>query len=228
MPWRAALAALLLLIGSASAQPADPRLARAEAAFATARSLWGSGDLARIDALLREALDLQMAVLGTNDLLVARTLDYMGRNSFNGRQFPRAEQLFRLSARIAIPKTGEMTIDVAYYFGSIGASLREQGKFAEARPWVCHSLAIRRALLPADDPLIASSFDNLGRIAYGEGRFGEARALVEESHRLYLLRYASTEPLLVAQARLIDDLRRRAPNAPPFDTLEPCGPVPIA
>ena len=69
---------------------------------------WGR-NLARIDTLLREALDLQMAVLGADGLLVTRTLDYMGRNSFNGRQFPRAEQLFRLSARIAIPKTGEMT-----------------------------------------------------------------------------------------------------------------------
>jgi tetratricopeptide (TPR) repeat protein len=167
--------------------------------------------------LLRRALRLQEEALGLDDLLVARTRDYLGRNAFNAGRFGEAEGLFRDAARIAVPRTGERTADVAYYFGSIAASLREQGRYGEAWPFVCRSLDIRRELQQGDT-LIASSLDNMARIALGEGHAAEARSL----HWIYLAAVGPNAPLVRNQAALLDQLRKLAPDAPRVDARDFC------
>ena len=219
----------LAVAGSAPsrAQPADPRIAQAQRDHDAAEALWQTGGVEEIDRLLRHALSLREEALGPDHLLVARTRDYLGRNAFNSRRFVEAERHFRDAARITIPQTGELTLDVAYYFGSIGASLREQNRFGLARPYVCHSLAIRQSLLPPGHQLIASSLDNLARIALGEGDVVEARTLLEESQRLYVAAFGSEPPLIRNQRALLDRVRAAAPVAPPFEAVA-CGPVPTS
>lgn len=219
---RCLLAAFALVIPlAAAAGQTDPRLADAQRAFDTARSLWQTGNLAGIDLLLRHSLRLREEVLGTEDLLVAETRDHLGRNAFNGRHFVEAERLFRDAARIAVPKTGEKTEAVAYYYGSIGASLREQGLYDPAWPYVCRSLEIRREL-QLGDWLIASSLDNMARIAFGQGRHDVARSLLEQSHWTYLAVAGPDAPVTRSQDVLLDRLRTLARNAPRVDARDLC------
>jgi hypothetical protein len=68
--------------------------------------------------------------------------------------------------------------------GDLGAALRELNRPEEAEPLVRRSLALRRDLLPAQDPAIVASLNNLSRILVREGRFAEAEEAAQEAARL--------------------------------------------
>ncbi len=220
------LLALLLLATPAAAQTNDPP--DAKVAFESATALWGTGRTAAIDLLLRRALALRLETLGPTHLLIAETRDRIARNEYNRGHYPDAEAMWHEAIAIAVPQTTERTRDVAYYYSSIGAALREDRHFAEAWPYVCHAIAIRRAILPPDDPAIAASLDNMGRLALAEGRTPEARALVEESHRLYRAAIGPDPAIVRYQTQFLADLRRRAPVAPPFESLTLCPATPVS
>jgi tetratricopeptide (TPR) repeat protein len=225
-PARLLLLALLLLTPPAAAQPADPP--DATTAFNSATALWSTGQTTAIDLLLRRALALRLEALGPTHLLIAETRDRIARNEYNRNRHAEAQAQWREAIAIAVPQTGELTRDVAYYHSSIGAALREAHHFAEAWPYVCHAYAIRRAILQPNDPALAASLDNMGRLALAQGRTPEARALVEESHRLYRAAIGPDPAIVRYQAQFLADLRARAPVAPAFGSLTLCPGTPVS
>ena len=56
-----------------------------------------------------------------------------------------------------------------------------RGDMTEAEPLLRQALAIRRELLPADDPQLAVSLNNLGFLTWRKGSLQEAEAMSRDS-----------------------------------------------
>jgi tetratricopeptide (TPR) repeat protein len=200
------IVALAGLGGPAGAQPpptvADQaKLLEADRLFDDAVAHWNESVSARVEQDLLRALALRQSVLPPTDPRVAQAQDQLGRVYYNrgiGRAdpgpFQRAEKLFAAAAAAASQSLGPRDLTYAAYLGDLGAALREQHRYAEATRAVCHSLTIRRAVLPADDPLLSASLDNLSRIAYGEGQVQEAMQLQADVRRLRDRAVGSDDP----------------------------------
>ena len=72
------------------------------------------------------------------------------------------------------------TLEDALQLAIRAEEYKEQGKYSEAIPFAEESLRIRRELLSNDDPLLATSLNNLGPLYWNQGRYEEAEPLFRD------------------------------------------------
>lgn len=220
---RAILGAILcaIITSTKSARAEDKRIAEAKIAFDAALAMWDQSPSPMIDLLLRRALSLHEAAGTATDRMAARIRNRIGRNAYNGGSFVIAEQMFRGAVRLATPDATRTDLEFAAYLGDLAAALREQQRYAEAWSPVCRSLAIRREAGGPNDPLVAASLNNMGRIALGEGRAGEAYALMKDAYEINLRAYGESGAAMRREAAALDHVRQLARGI--RIDIDPCG-----
>lgn len=199
-----------LLAWPSPGQAEDARLRDAKAAFEAAQAMWDRSPSPAIDTLLRRALTLQEAGGGGTDRMAARIRNRIGRNAYNGKSFAIAEPMFRDAVALGMSDATPKDLEFAAFLGDLGASLRELGRYPEAWDPVCRSLAIRRAALGENDPQVAASLNNMGRIALGERRNGEAYALMADAYEINRKAYGDAHPAMRREAEILEHVRKLA------------------
>lgn len=207
-----ALALALLLPIDIRAQ--DP-LARADQLIKETEPLW-MGDFAGVDARLREALWLRESALPTTDNRIADVLGMLGRNAWNARAYPAAEQWLRHQLSLDERNRPE-SFETSRAMGDLGATLREMCRLTEAEEFVLRSLALRRRIFPPGHGWIGASLDNLSRILEMQGRLPEAEARAED----VLAMTGPTDPRHTERTQRVACLQRM--QTPGF-VGEPCWP----
>ena len=71
--------------------------------------------------------------------------------------------------------------DVASSLDDLGSMIMVQGDIARAEPLMREALAIRRAVLPADDPQLAVGLNNLAYLLWRKGKQDEAESMYREA-----------------------------------------------
>ena len=223
---RACLLLVALLAWTASAQAEDSRSTAARNAYDAALAMWDRSPSPMIDTLLRKALSLHEASGAVDDRMAARIRNRIGRNAYNGRAFAAAEEMFRDAVRLAAPDAAGTDLEFAAYLGDLAAALRERQLYREAWDPVCRSLAIRRAAVGASDPLVAASLNNMGRIALGEGRAGEAYALMDEAYAINLRAFGEAAGGMQREKANLEQVRQLAGGR--RSAIDPCVSVPTS
>ena len=75
----------------------------------------------------------------------------------------------------AIDQPGSQCVDVATCFDYLGAVLRNQGDFSEAKDYCERALAIREEKLGSQHIHVATTFDNLGCVFFDQGDLEQAK-----------------------------------------------------
>jgi tetratricopeptide (TPR) repeat protein len=73
-----------------------------------------------------------------------------------------------------------------------------QGRYSQAEPLYREALDIRRAALPTDHPLIASSLNNLANVYESEGRYSEAEGLLADALAIRRIALPPSHPDIAA------------------------------
>lgn len=226
MAVRLCLVLAVLLAGAMDVHAEDSRRGQARSAFDAAVAMWDRSPSPLIDTLLRRALSLHEAAGGAEDRMAAQIRNRIGRNAYNGGTFAVAEQMFRDAVRLTAPEATRTDLEFAAYLGDLGAALREQRRYREARDPVCRSLAIRRAAVGPAHPLVAQSLNNLGRIALAESRPGEAYALMDDAYAINHRAFGADAPGMKREKTNLDQVRQLAGGR--RDDVDPCGSVPTS
>ncbi|HSE12567.1 MAG TPA: tetratricopeptide repeat protein [Rudaea sp.] len=103
--------------------------------------------------------------------------------------------------------------DVAESAGQLGRVLRLKADYAQAEPLLREALAIRRKVLPHDDPALIESLDDLAKLRQNRGEFRAANDLFHEAldaaQRYYGSDTIGTARYLDDYAANLDDFGRR-------------------
>jgi len=125
-------------------------------------------------------VDLDRKAYGEASPELTRPYLWLGAAYLNAGQSAEAEEVFRKAAGIWEKLYGEDRM-LGSLLTLLGASLRNQAKFAEAGTLLHRGLALREELLPADDPEIAESLVNLALLYRSEEKIEEAEPLFRRS-----------------------------------------------
>jgi serine/threonine-protein kinase len=112
------------------------------------------------------------------------TLGVIQRNL--GR-YPQSEALLRKAIeerRRTLGSADVVDLDLARLYHELGVTVRFQTSYDSSLVWLTRALAMRRAMLPADDPDIAASLGELASALRYLGRSAESRHMFEEVARL--------------------------------------------
>jgi serine/threonine-protein kinase len=115
-----------------------------------------------------------------------------------------AEQSLSLRRSIGAPD-----IDIADSLDALGRIDRLKADFAKAEPALREAVAIRRAELAKDDPLLIESLDNLGNVLSDKGDFQAAEGVFREAHQLAERHFGNQAP---ETARYLDDYAQDLDN----------------
>lgn len=96
------------------------------------------------------------------------------------KQFDAAEALYRRSLTLR-EQLGDDAFGVAIVLNNIGLNFDEQNRPREAIKYYRESLAIKRRILPANHPSLASTLENIAGVMDSVGEEAEADALFREA-----------------------------------------------
>jgi eukaryotic-like serine/threonine-protein kinase len=161
----AALLVTLALVAGLAARTVEARRANREAARASAEAARAN----REAAAAHEVSDFLTELFKVSDPSEARG------NSITAREI-----LDRGAERIRGGLAGQ-PLTQARLMNTMGSVYSSLGLHDAARPLVEEGLALRRRLLPADDPELIESIARLSVVATEQGKFGEAEALTREA-----------------------------------------------
>lgn len=188
-------------------KPSQSRLADAptQALSSVAGVLDAQGRLDDAERFYREALDIEVPLLGENHSRVIVTRASLGNLFWLKHDYANAEVLARAAlagAEKGLPQGHPLT---AYGHVVLGQSLADAGRPSEAEPHLRAALDMRRAFLPATHWLIANSESVLGGAVAAQGRHAEAERLLLDGYtRLLADRGADDEKTRDARRRLAE------------------------
>ena len=172
--------------GDRDGSPLMPRLADVELERGNALAV--SGDtLDESAAAYREAIALYRRAYGPDHPDEAYGWHNLGELLRRRGRLDEALDAYRHAARIRTDRQGETPL-LGGTLSSIGATLNDMHRWAEAVPPLERALAITRAHVPANDPALvaplealATGYRHIGRIAEARHDFDEAIAIGEKS-----------------------------------------------
>jgi CHAT domain-containing protein/tetratricopeptide (TPR) repeat protein len=177
------------------------------------------GNQGRFDealALHRQALTLREQLLGKDHPDVALSLSNVGYILAQKRDYQNADAPLRRAVEIG-RKLGDKSLAFSSALNNLGGNLDDLKRFPEAQAAHQEALAIRRKILPASHPLIATSLNNLGFNARARGQKEQALALFRESLGIMRKVSGKSDPdLLVPLGNLaiqLSEVRKTAPEA---------------
>jgi tetratricopeptide (TPR) repeat protein len=140
----------------------------------------GLGLYAEAERQLRAAEALQLKT-GARPLERGDTQNRLVNVLYQARKFPEAIKAAELAVDLRRQALGPEHKDVATSLDDLGAVLMASGDMTRAEPLMRESLAMRRRLLPATDPLLAVGLNNLAYLVWRKGQLEEAEAMYREA-----------------------------------------------
>ena len=172
-----------------AASPEDPDFTERRANVATslrslATALYVAGELDAAEPLLREALDIRLAISGDGSVRVAAVLGSLGRVALARGRLDDAEPLLAETLQIRRRKLGEDHLHTALAKKDLAALLigAEGGKGATARVLLNQALETIYRVRPEDDWRVAEAEGLLGAWLVGAGRLAEAEVCLRRAY----------------------------------------------
>lgn len=144
--------------GAADPRSVQARQGRSSALYAAGREDEGQALLAQLPLVDGDG--------GDNDPVQAKALTAEARRLREAREYDRAEAAAKQALRIDLQAYGERHAETALTLNMLGTIAQASKRYTEAMAWYERSLAIRRAVLGADHPSVASSEFNLGAMRH--------------------------------------------------------------
>jgi tetratricopeptide (TPR) repeat protein len=132
-------------------------------------------------SLLDQAIEIRRGTAGTDEFLIAESLNHLAQLRYGTGNYPEAERLFREALTILQKVKGPEDLEVAVDMNDLAMTLSAQGRYPEAEPLYRQALAIRQKLLGDQSPQVAQSLNNLGMFLYRKGAFPEAEQLFRKA-----------------------------------------------
>ena len=139
------------------------------------------GDAAKAEALLREALSLQIDAAGPGSAEVADTRWSLGGVLHDQGHYERAIRQIRASLQLLKSAHGERSEEVAGAMNSLAVSLDATGNYAEAEPLYEQSLAIYKSLFGTEHVDVVWGITTLGQVRYRRGDVLGSAKLFQEA-----------------------------------------------
>ena len=143
------------------------------------------GRYAEAEPLLREALAIRRAALGSEHVEVAQSLGDLANLLRRRGDYEAALSLARESLEMSRRLRGAEHADVAEALMTLALVLDRKGDVAAAEPLYREALELRRRVLGPGGPLVAESLNDLADAVQRRGRYDEAEALFRESLELW-------------------------------------------
>jgi tetratricopeptide (TPR) repeat protein len=129
-------------------------------------------------------LRIQEAAFGVDDLKLAASLDYLATCRHALEQFPQAEAVLRRELAIHELNQGPRHAETTQVVESLAKFLYDRRNFTEAETLFHRALVAWTILLGPDNPLLATSYENLGVTEAALQKYDEAEKLYIAALRL--------------------------------------------
>ena len=159
----------------------DRELQRARDLYLEHLRLHRQGKYIEARAPLIKALAIRERVLGPNDILVAKTLGYLGLNYENTGEFASAEPLLLRELRVIEKALGSNHPQVGVIFTEVGGFYLKKGDYLKSEENHLKALAIFERAQLTETNEVAASLTNLGSIYYARGDLGKAEHYYQKS-----------------------------------------------
>ena len=143
------------------------------------------GDSAEAEVAFREALALQIEVLGEDHPQVGSTLGNLGDLLARMSRFDEAEQLLQKGLDLHRRLYGDEHVVVATQINNLASFYKEMGDLETAEARQREALAIYRKNLGENHYYVAMSYNNLANILQDEGELDAAEAMHRKSLALH-------------------------------------------
>jgi len=139
------------------------------------------GKSADAEAAFREALAMQVDLLGEDHPEVVTTLSNLGNVLANQNRYDEAEALLTKGLGLLRKLYGDEHIAVATQINNIAAFYKSKGDLEAAEASQREALAMFRKLLGEEHPRVAMCYNNLANILQDEGNLSAAEAMHRKS-----------------------------------------------
>jgi len=162
-------------------------------ADAIAETMIDQGELAGAEPFVRDKLTRSRKIFGDIHPEVANSMHELAVVEWRMGDLDKADEM--LHEALAQFRQFQNPIEISAVLGDLGLVFLDRGVLAAAEKTLREALAIRKQILPPEDPRLAMSWNNLALALWYEGNLTEAEAIdrqtLETDRRLY--RYGSAE-----------------------------------
>ena len=173
---------------------------------------------AEAEPLMRRVIEINEAVRGKDDPVVATCLNNLAALLHATNRFDEAEPLMRRALAIDEKSYGADHPKVALHLNNLAALLQATNRLAEAEPLMRRALAIDEKSYGRDHPRVATCLNNLAALLQATNRFDEAEPLFRRALAIYEKRLGSDHPNVAAAlnnlAMLLQAMNRFAEAEP--------------
>lgn len=192
--------------GRVDAELADQPYLRAQLQFTLAKVYRSLGHFDTARPLLAEVIQTLRQTNGEAETL-AQVLLVQAEVLWRKGAYDQAERHAREAAQLCQARGAKAA---AAECDSILAEIHHaQGRYHAAEPLFQRALARRRALFPANHPLVLTSTNNLAAFLFAKGDYARAEELMRQVRRTRLAVLGHDHPLVAADAYNLAAMRRR-------------------
>lgn len=152
------------------------------------------GEYKRAYPYLERGLFIREALLGTDDLNTAASLNELGVYAMEMGKYEDALQYFEKGLNIREKLLGENYPLTASSLNHLGRALIELNRYPEAEPFLLKSLHIRKKVLNSRHVEVADTFNNLGILYAHKGDSQQARTYFEKALSIKEETYGDNHP----------------------------------
>jgi eukaryotic-like serine/threonine-protein kinase len=162
--------------------------------------------------LYEEALEIRRHTLGEKHWQVAQVLLLLAELNRHDKKYPKALGLARQAYDVFVAGEGPDHPYTTHALREIGLSYLDQGRFAEAEPFLRRCLQIRQKKLEPRHYDLAKAQVSLARCLIGQGRDDEAAVLLRTARTTYVAVFGPGHEIVRLPDTLLAEIEsRRAP-----------------
>ncbi|KFY96250.1 hypothetical protein V500_02532 [Pseudogymnoascus sp. VKM F-4518 (FW-2643)] len=143
-----------------------------------------TGKYAEAEAMDRQTVQLQEAVLGKNHPVTLTCMNNLAASLELQGKYAEAEAMHRQTLQLQETVLGKHHPDTLASMVGIAASLQLQGKYAEAEAMHRQTLQLQETVLGKDHPDTLTCMNNLAASLYAQGKYAEAEAMHRQTLQL--------------------------------------------
>jgi tetratricopeptide (TPR) repeat protein len=145
--------------------------------FGLGRFYEGQGLYDQAEFWLEQSLAITQACFGSDDPIVAASLNNLALLYKSQGRYSEAEPLYQQALKVNKHLLGEAHPHVATSLNNLAELYRAQGKYSEAEPLLAQALELNQRLLGEDHPNVALSLGNLAELYRSQGHYQDAEPL---------------------------------------------------